>query len=107
MSYIGLVYCSAVWGATFFMVKDALAEVGPVAMVAYRFLLAALCLLPWALRKRRPTALLWEGFVLSLILAALYVSQTVGLGFTTASKDRKSTRLNSSHSDRSRMPSSA
>ena len=26
---------------------------------------------------------------------------------TTASADRKSTRLNSSHSDRSRMPSSA
>ncbi|MDD5630301.1 MAG: EamA family transporter [Elusimicrobia bacterium] len=85
MSYLGLVYCSAVWGATFFMVKDALADVGAVPMVAYRFLLAALCLLPWVLRHRRPAALLWEGFILSLILAGLYVSQTVSLGYTTAS----------------------
>ncbi|MBI5240606.1 MAG: DMT family transporter [Elusimicrobia bacterium] len=84
MSYAGLVYCAAVWGATFFMVKDALADVDPVAMVAHRFLIAALCLLPWALR-RRLQALLWEGFVLSLILAGLYISQTVGLGHTTAS----------------------
>jgi drug/metabolite transporter (DMT)-like permease len=84
MSYIGLVYCAAIWGATFFMVKDALAAVDPVAMVAHRFLIAALCLLPWALR-RRLKALLWEGFVLSLILTALYISQTVGLGHTTAS----------------------
>ena len=28
-------------------------------------------------------------------------------GYTAVTKDRKSTRLNSSHSDRSRMPSSA
>lgn len=84
MSYLGLVYCAAIWGATFFMVKDALASVDPVAMVAHRFLIAALLLLPWALR-RRLKALLWEGFVLSLILAALYISQTVGLGHTTAS----------------------
>ena len=85
MAYLGLVYCAGVWGATFFMVKDALADVGPVAMVAYRFLIAALCLLPWALRRPRPAALLREGFVLSLILTALYVGQTVGLGYTTAS----------------------
>lgn len=84
MSYLGLVYCAAIWGATFFMVKDALADVDPVAMVAHRFLIAALFLLPWALR-RRLKALLWEGFVLSLILTALYISQTVGLGHTTAS----------------------
>ncbi len=84
MSYLGLVYCAAIWGATFFMVKDALASVDPVAMVAHRFLIAALLLLPWALR-RRLKALLWEGFVLSLILAALYISQTVGLGHTAAS----------------------
>jgi drug/metabolite transporter (DMT)-like permease len=84
MSYAGLVYCAAIWGATFFMVKDALADVNPAAMVAHRFLIAALCLLPWALRRRLKT-LLWEGFVLSLILAGLYISQTVGLGHTTAS----------------------
>ena len=46
---LGLVYCAAVWGATFYMVKDALAGVDPVAMVAHRFLLASLLLAPWAL----------------------------------------------------------
>jgi drug/metabolite transporter (DMT)-like permease len=85
MATIGLIYCAAVWGATFFLVKDALASVPPVAMVAYRFAIAAACLLPWALRRRRPQALLKEGFILSLLLLALYVSQTVGLGLTTAS----------------------
>ncbi|MDD5657967.1 MAG: DMT family transporter [Elusimicrobia bacterium] len=84
MATIGLIYCSVVWGASFFMVKDALASVSPTAMVAYRFALAAACLLPWVLR-RNPAALLREGFVLSLMLLALFLGQAVGMGVTTAS----------------------
>ncbi len=81
---LGLVYCAAVWGATFFMVKGALGAVDPVTLVAYRFLFSALCLLPLVALKKRPFALLKESAILASILAALYLTQTVGLKFTSA-----------------------
>lgn len=82
---LGLVYCSAVWGATFFMVKDALAGVDPVAMVAIRFLLSALLLAPWALTRPARAKHLKESALLAVLLFLLYVTQTVGLGYTSAS----------------------
>jgi len=82
--HAGLVYSALVWGATFFMVKDALQGVHPAALVGWRFLLAALFLLPFALR--RPLGrLLKEGAILGCLLIALYVAQTTGLRYTTAS----------------------
>lgn len=82
---LGLVYCAVVWGATFFMVKDALAGVDPVALVAHRFLLSALLLAPWALTRPARFKHMKESAILSLLLFLLYVSQTIGLGVTTAS----------------------
>jgi drug/metabolite transporter (DMT)-like permease len=82
---LGLVYCAAVWGATFFMVKDALAGVDPVALVAHRFLLSALLLAPWALTRPARFKHLKESAILAVLLFLLYVSQTVGLGHTSAS----------------------
>ncbi|HTK60623.1 MAG TPA: DMT family transporter [Candidatus Baltobacteraceae bacterium] len=82
---LSLVYCAAVWGATFFMVKDALAGVDPVALVAHRFLLSALLLAPWALTRKTRFHHLKESFWLGVLLFLLYVSQTVGLGYTSAS----------------------
>lgn len=82
---LGLFYCAAVWGATFFMVKDALAGVDPVAMVAERFLLSAVLLAPWALSRPARFKHLKESALLALLLFLLYVSQTVGLGYTSAS----------------------
>ncbi|MDE2491992.1 MAG: EamA family transporter [Elusimicrobia bacterium] len=80
-----LVSCAVVWGATFFLVKDALAGVDAVAMVSYRFLLSALLLAPWALSRPSRGRHLKESALLSVLLFLLYASQTVGLGFTTAS----------------------
>ncbi|HOW89081.1 MAG TPA: DMT family transporter [Elusimicrobiales bacterium] len=82
---IGLVYCAAVWGSTFFAVKGALASVDPVALVALRFLGAALLMLPLAARRAKLYHRLKEGFVLAVIHAALYLAQTVGLVYTSAS----------------------
>lgn len=81
---LGLLYCAAIWGSTFIVVKDALSGVHPVAMVAIRFGLAALLLLPWALRRPRLAAHLKEGALLSVFLTLLYVTQTVGLLYTSA-----------------------
>ncbi len=81
---LGLVYCAAVWGATFFMVKDALAGVDPVAMVALRFGLSACLLAPFALTRPSRAKHLKESFLLAALLFLLYTSQNVGLGYTSA-----------------------
>ena len=83
-SDIGLFYCAAIWGSTFIVVKDALTGVHPVAMVAIRFGMAALLLLPWVLRRPRVTANFKEGAVLSVLMSALYITQTFGLVYTSA-----------------------
>ncbi len=82
---LSLVYCAAVWGATFFMVKDALSGVDPVALVAHRFLLSALLLAPFALTRPSRARHLKESAILAVFLFLLYVSQTIGLGHTSAS----------------------
>jgi drug/metabolite transporter (DMT)-like permease len=74
-----------VWGATFFLVKDALAGVDAVAMVCYRFLLSALFLAPWALSRPSRGRHLKESALLSVLLFLLYASQTAGLAYTSAS----------------------
>ena len=45
---VALLGVAALWGATFVMVKDALADIGPLTFVAFRFSLASLALLPFA-----------------------------------------------------------
>ncbi|MEZ5360320.1 MAG: DMT family transporter [Candidatus Zixiibacteriota bacterium] len=83
---IGLFYSAAIWGSTFFVVKGALDNIDPVMLVAYRFLLAGIVLLPFILATKRDIFHhLKRGLVLSIILWLLYVPQTVGLGYTTAS----------------------
>ncbi|MCX7750063.1 MAG: DMT family transporter [Candidatus Bipolaricaulota bacterium] len=81
-----LLLASAVWGWTFVLVKDALAEVGPLGFLALRFSLATLLALPvsgrgaWSGRSWR-----W-GVPLGLALFAGYLFQTWGLLYTTAGK---------------------
>lgn len=83
---MGLAYAAAIWGSTFFLVKGALADIDPVTMVAYRFLLAGMVLLVYLLVKGRAVLQgLGRALFLSVILYLLYIPQTVGLGFTTAS----------------------
>jgi len=67
------------------MVKDALGGVDPVAMVAHRFLLSALLLAPWALVRPARWRHLKEACILAVLLFLLYATQTVGLGYTSAS----------------------
>ncbi len=82
----GLFYAAAIWGATFFMVKEALAGIDPVIMVAYRFLLAGVVLLIFLLFSHRPVFRgLGKAALLAVILTLLYIPQTIGLGITTAS----------------------
>jgi drug/metabolite transporter (DMT)-like permease len=82
----GLFYAAAIWGSTFFIVKEALSDVDPVTMVGYRFLIAGLVLLVFVKATGRPLFKdIGKAVLLSIILTALYGSQTIGLGHTTAS----------------------
>jgi len=82
----GLFYAAAIWGSTFFIVKNALLGIDPVVMVAFRFLLAGIILLVYLLYKKKNIfAELKTALFLSVILCLLYIPQTVGLKDTTAS----------------------
>lgn len=77
-----------VWGSTFVLVKDALADVSPLLFNLMRMILAAACL--WILYRRHVghidrRALLF-GAVAGLFLASGYQFQTAGLRLTTPSK---------------------
>ncbi|UCE23666.1 MAG: EamA family transporter [Candidatus Zixiibacteriota bacterium] len=86
LAHIGLFYTAAIWGSTFFVVKDVLSSVDPVILVAYRFLLAGIILLAYLLARRQPIlAGIRQAAFLAVILYLLYIPQTVGLKFTTAS----------------------
>ncbi len=85
---IGLLYAAAIWGATFFLVKSIVDnnDIDPIILVGYRFLIAGSVLLIYLLVKRRPIfenlrKAIWVAFLLWM----LYVPQTIGLKYTTAS----------------------
>jgi drug/metabolite transporter (DMT)-like permease len=84
---LALVAVTAVWGATFVVVRDAVARVPPSAFIAVRFLAAAALLA--ALRPhqalRRDRRLAAAGVLAGLALFAGYAFQTVGLQYTSAS----------------------
>ncbi len=83
---LGLLYIAAIWGSTFFLVKDHLAYVDPVVMVAYRFVLGTILMGGYLLYRRKPWFTNFKpGALLGVLLWLCYVAQTIGLEFTTAS----------------------
>jgi drug/metabolite transporter (DMT)-like permease len=85
---LSLVGCSIMWGATFLIVKNALADSSVFVFMAVRFTLGALLMIPLfrrALRKvdRRE---LRDGLIIGASLFSGYVFQTWGLVTTTPSK---------------------
>lgn len=80
---LALIAITAVWGATFSVVKEAVAQYGVVSFLAIRFAVGTLGLLPWAAYRldRRTIA---TGSLVGLALAAGYLFQTFGLRGTSA-----------------------
>jgi drug/metabolite transporter (DMT)-like permease len=76
------------WGMTFVFIKDAVALISVASFLGYRFLLAATVLaLIFAKRLRYfNLEILKAGTLLSIPLLISFVTQTVGLQYTTASK---------------------
>jgi drug/metabolite transporter (DMT)-like permease len=82
-----LVGIAAVWGLTFVMVQDAIAELPPTAFLGYRFAAAALLvgIVFWAPLQRLGLDGLRAGVLMGVFLTAGYIFQTLGLEETTAS----------------------
>jgi drug/metabolite transporter (DMT)-like permease len=72
-----LLFVTLVWGATFPVLKVATAQLSGIETSALRFLLAAVCMLPWALRAPKKA---WrDGAVLGALVLFSYVAQAYGL----------------------------
>ena len=82
-----MVLVACIWGVTFVIVKNALADIGPFLFVGIRFLLASLLLAALSfkdiLKVRFPT--LTTGSLLGIFLCIGYSFQTLGLKYTTSS----------------------
>jgi drug/metabolite transporter (DMT)-like permease len=80
-----LVAC--IWGATFVVVKNALADIGPFLFVGIRFLLAFLVLAALSYKDiiKIRLSTLGAGVLLGFFLFIGYAFQTLGLKFTTSS----------------------
>lgn len=80
-----LLFITALWGTTFAVVHEAVAAYPPLALIALRFGLAFVLLVP-ALFRRLPWRLYGVGLGLGVFLAAGFVTQTAGLALTTPAR---------------------
>ena len=84
---LALLVVTAIWGSTFFIIKDAVSKIDPIDFLAVRFAVAAL--VPAAVFWRRLRQLSAAQWRIGLTLGGLYglaqIVQTVGLQTTAAS----------------------
>jgi len=86
LAFAALLTMAAVWGSTFFLMKDLLTRVGVLDMLAVRFAIASVALaLLAAPRLRIDATVLRRGALLGLLYGAAQIVQTVGLSLTSAS----------------------
>jgi drug/metabolite transporter (DMT)-like permease len=85
---IALGFTALIWGATFVVVKDALADVSVFLYIAVRFALAAavMAIFFWRSLRGLTLASIWAGAQIGFFMFAGYAFQTAGLKFTTPSK---------------------
>jgi drug/metabolite transporter (DMT)-like permease len=87
-AHCALLLCSFLWGVTFVVVKDALADISVFGYLAARFLLGALPLI-WIYRddlRHMTRGEAWASVQLGLFMFGGYAFQTAGIARTTPSK---------------------
>ncbi len=89
LAKVALLVATLIWGSTFIIFKDAMGDLPPLFILAFRFLVAATILsLVFCKKLRRINkTYLWQGAVLGALLAAAYIFQTYGLKGTTPGKN--------------------
>lgn len=89
---LALLLVTLVWGATFPVLKIATAQLSGVEVSALRFMLAAVCMAPFALRLPRHT---WrDGGLLGALVLVSYVAQAFGLEYISSNRSAFLTSLN-------------
>jgi drug/metabolite transporter (DMT)-like permease len=89
---LALLFVTLVWGATFPVLKLATAHLSGVEVSALRFVIAAVCMAPFAIRVPRRTWL--DGGVLGVLVLVSYVVQAFGLQFISSNRSAFLTSLN-------------
>jgi drug/metabolite transporter (DMT)-like permease len=85
---LALAFASLIWGATFVLVKDALADMSVFAFIAVRFALAAavMAVIFWRYIRGMNGRTLWSGVQIGVFMFGGYIFQTTGLQYTTPAK---------------------
>ncbi|MGA7853823.1 MAG: DMT family transporter [Candidatus Acidiferrales bacterium] len=85
---LALGFTALIWGSTFVVVKDALADVSVFTYLAVRFALAAavMAIVFWRSLRGLTRAAIWAGAQIGFFMFAGYAFQTTGLKFTSPSR---------------------
>ncbi len=85
---ITLLFNTLIWGGTFALIKDAFTNISPMLFLGLRFGLATLIILPFVYSHLKNTnkKTILAGSILGLFYFAGFVTQTIGLNLTTATK---------------------
>jgi drug/metabolite transporter (DMT)-like permease len=77
-----------IWGGTFVIVKLGLEDISPLLLLTIRFAIATLIFLPFVFRflKTMTMGTFVRGSILGILLSIGFISQTIGMQYTTASK---------------------
>lgn len=87
-----LLFVTLVWGATFPVMKLATATLSGVEISALRFIVAAICMAPFAMRASKAA---WrDGLVLGAVALVSYVTQAWGLQYISSNRSAFITTLN-------------
>ncbi len=83
-----LVLVTLIWGGTFPVLKILVTVLPPLYLVGMRFLIAFLIITPFAARRLRVLTrrTVYSGITLGLLIWGSFITQTVGIQYTTASK---------------------
>ncbi|MCL4449775.1 MAG: DMT family transporter [Candidatus Thermoplasmatota archaeon] len=84
IAYGSLVIVAVVWGATFPIIKLSLTYIDPISFLIFRFAIAAVVLLPFVIKKMNKRDAIY-GTIVGIPLFLGYVTQTVGLQYTSPS----------------------
>lgn len=85
---LALGFCALIWGATFVVIKDALADISVAVYIAMRFALAAsiMAVLYWRSLRKMTLATAWAGVQIGVFMFGGYAFQIAGLKLTSPSK---------------------
>lgn len=83
-----IILVTIIWGSTFFIIKDTVKDVNEYFIVFGRTSIATLAMFFYTLQKRASSLLKFKtivyGFVIGSLLGITYISQTIGLKFTSS-----------------------